>query len=279
MVPNEFNQIGSIDIVIPAHWERSAKEIFDVFVNALTWRYIGNIHVTIDPPKNGDNSAGLKIAEELSKMYASHVGRWSWIKSANLAVHVPDYHLGMRANKEFAMTYADTLYAALWDSDNIFYTHLLPSSMEGYSYLPHATNLFAICPVVAAPSFSFRDLTGGAPITHVDGVRMRNFLAQNKGEVFLNTCNYIVNKNLYLRVAKAEEEFMKSTGVDPRAADSAFTLYCAFKKGYYVSIDAGYQYQHTVHEGSTFLKDVNESMKAAAKIKQLFIQDKEWKKD
>jgi hypothetical protein len=80
----------------------------------------------------------------------------------------------------------------------------------------------------------------------------------------MNTCNYLVNREEYLKIYQHNPE-MKGT-------DTIWFNYLWLKAGNSFYVVPGMEYYHRVWEGSGFLADCDYNMKRAKEVKELIKQ-------
>lgn len=179
-------------------------------------------------------------------------------------------NLGMSLNKKRAVELAMNEWCILFDSDNVIGTDYLDAVFKsGHRHaLPlrfkkqitsdihwHADHIY--CPSFAKPQFDYRIFEGhylGRPHT-------KGLMKDPAGECLMNTCNYFVNRQEYLKVYEYNPD-MKGT-------DTIWFNYLWLKAGNSFYVVPGMEYYHRVHEGSGFLADCDYNMRKAKEVKEL----------
>jgi glycosyltransferase involved in cell wall biosynthesis len=166
--------------------------------------------------------------------------------------YVNQENIGMSRNKARAIEYAHNEWCILFDSDNVIdgsYLDAIPFDRlsKGYIY----------CPSFAKPQFDYRKFEGMV----INSETAKSIINKPMGEPLFNTCNYVVNRQEYLRVFQYNEA-MKGT-------DTIWFNYLWLKDGGKFFVLKGLEYFHRVHNGSGFLEDCDYNMKKAAEVKQL----------
>lgn len=160
-------------------------------------------------------------------------------------------NLGMSLNKKKAIESATNPWCIIFDSDNI----IGPDYLEALDRLRVLDATTIYCPSFAKPQFDFRKYEGW----HI--LHAGNVMQDPMGECLLNCCNYVVNREEYLRVYRHNPD-MKGT-------DTIWFNYLWLKAGNSFYVVPGMEYMHTVHDGSGFLQNVQYNMKKAKEIKEL----------
>lgn len=176
-----------------------------------------------------------------------------------LRLYRNENNLGMSRNKAEAISKCKNEWVIILDSDNILYPEYLDNLPKEPSF--DWFNCVIFCPQFAEPDYDFSKL----PDT-VDKKNAKTLLHLKEFRVFLNTCNYVVNRDKYLEVYKYDETIKESDTIHFNA------LWLA--AGYSFYIVPGMSYYHRRHEGSGWLNgDHKYNLKKAAelqeKIKQL----------
>lgn len=168
-----------------------------------------------------------------------------------------EVNLGMSLNKKKAVELAKAPWCILFDSDNV----ITPSYID--SLLARTENLnpkVIYCPDFAKPQFDYKHFGG----TYIEQSSVRHFLSIPGSDLVLNTCNYVVNREEYLKVFQHNPK-MKGT-------DTIWFNYLWLSAGNSFYIVPGMEYEHRVHDGSGFLADCDYNMRKAKEIKNLIKQ-------
>jgi glycosyltransferase involved in cell wall biosynthesis len=151
---------------------------------------------------------------------------------------------GAFRNKFYAVSQCKERYVALLDSDNIFNKDYLTSfSLSG---IKHTLN----CPVKAKPYFDYTELQNNVFTKH----NVTPFASQRLFQMMINTGNYIVEKDKYIR---ALQPLFDANIKAPQCSDVAWAAYHILNTGYSIGFVPGMQYEHLDHPDSTYRKYKN----------------------
>lgn len=178
---------------------------------------------------------------------------------------------GMSRNKADAIGYAYNETVIILDSDNeigadyveAFYNKVLTvKSFEpiGRYETPDSRTIY--CPDFAMPNFNFSKLASET----IDRDNVAQLLRGPHGKeltMSLNCCNYIVNRDEYMRVYQHNHEM--------KATDTVWFSYLWLAAGNSFYIVPGMRYNHLVHEKSGFLEDAQYNMEQSEKIKKMIM--------
>lgn len=204
---------------------------------------------------------------------------YQWILSDNSKkVHFWEQstNVGMSRNKRDAITNAKNEWCIILDSDNI----IDPSYIDAfYDYCGGPEMLsklnddekFIFCPDFAKPQFNYKEYRSGgnghesvyrsgiyAAIEAAQEIKHDNF------NCLMNTCNYIVNRDFYLKVYQYNK--------DHKASDTIWHNYNHLKAGGRFVIVPNMEYFHRVHPGSGFMQDVHYNIAKAEEVRKLIQQ-------
>ena len=155
-----------------------------------------------------------------------------------LSTYINDKNLGCYRNKQKAVSFAKNECCCIWDSDNIFDKSYLDRL---YMYgLWDKNTIYA--PSKANP-FDY---------THFEGriltkQNISRFVGQKRFDAMMNTMNYFVNRDEYLRVWDKEAK--------PYAIDSIYQNLQWIAAGNKFFVVPGLHYEHTVHTGSLYMAE------------------------
>jgi glycosyltransferase involved in cell wall biosynthesis len=163
---------------------------------------------------------------------------------------------GMGRNKADAISYAQNEWCIIFDSDNVLTKEYVDSiPLE----LPSEKTIYQ--PSFAKPNFDFRKYAGESyrrfGVANV-------FIKQPIFNTMLNACNYVVNRDEYLRVYQDNPEQC--------GADTIWMAYLWLQAGNAFYVVPGMEYEHRVHSGSGFLQDADYNMKKAEEVRKLIQQ-------
>lgn len=183
---------------------------------------------------------------------------------------------GMSRNKCDAISYASNPWVIIFDSDNIIGPDYLDAfyelAIEGdvFNEFGKITNIekFIFCPDFAKPKFDYRDFKiGNNGIGMRAGIYARRECAHEiKNDRFnclLNTCNYIVNRDFYLKTYQYNPSHI--------ASDTIWHNYNHLKAGGLFVVVPGMQYEHRVHSGSGFLQGVDHNMRMQNEVRKMIM--------
>lgn len=166
-----------------------------------------------------------------------------------------EINLGMSRNKAEAISKAKNEWVVILDSDNILYPEYIDSIPE------RLRSDTIMCPVFAEPDFNFKDFSGKI----IDKKNAKDFLHVKEFRIFLNTCNYLVNRDEYLKVYRYNPEIKESDTIHFNF------LWLQAGNSFYFMPDA--RYYHRKHPDSGWLKgDHAYNMKKANEIQELIKQ-------
>lgn len=174
--------------------------------------------------------------------------------SPKIKVHRQARNRGMSRNKADAVSYAENEWVILFDSDNV----IGPDYVDAVSLDPNRHIIYQ--PSFAKPHFDFRKYEKFYITGSNAGVEIRTPMINT----MLNACNYLVNRDEYLRVYEENTE--------QKASDTIWMAYLWIKAGNSFYVAPGMEYYHRVHNGSGFLQDADYNFKQADKVKQLIMQ-------
>lgn len=143
-------------------------------------------------------------------------------------------------NKLCAVSMASQGYVILFDSDNVLTKSYLDKIYE-YEWNPSVI----LTPSFAAPNFDFRPYEG----VMIDRTNVASYIDKPMFEVCLNACNYFVNKDSYIETWDVFE--------DPVTSDSIYMASRWIESGKQIYIVPGLTYNHRVHDGSHYQKNVH----------------------
>lgn len=164
-----------------------------------------------------------------------------------------DINVGMSRNKARAVGYASNEWCIVFDSDNVLTKAYIDAIYGG---IPWDSKVI-YCPSFAQPQFDYRQWNA----LTFDKRSVKRYLNVKMFDCLLNTCNYFVHKDEYLKVYKHNPQ-MKGT-------DTIWFNYLWLKAGNSFHVVPGMHYDHRVHEGSGFMADVHYNMKKAGEVKKM----------
>ena len=202
----------------------------------------GLLFEAVAPFLSDDRISEIIISDDCSTEEVYQTILWQYNTIDKVKVFRNETNLDCYRNKRQAVKLASNEWVMLLDSDNIFsreFTDVL------FSQQPW-NNSWAYAPEWARPHFDFTRITG----TALSKNNISSYLDKGSCSTMLNAMNYLVNREEYLRV------FGLSGNVDPVTSDSLFQNYNWLKGGNTVYVTPGLQYDHRVHDGSHYQKNV-----------------------
>lgn len=186
-------------------------------------------------------------------------------------------NIGMSRNKRYAIEQAKNPWCIIFDSDNIIGPDYLDAfyqfAIEGgaINEFGKITNIekFIFCPDFAKPNFDYREFkcgNGGIGIrSGIYGARESAFEIKNDSfNCLLNTCNYIVNRDFYLKTYQYNPKHI--------ASDTVWHNYIHLKAGGLLVVVPGMQYDHRTHKGSGFLQGIDHNMRMQAEVRKMIME-------
>lgn len=207
-----------ISICIPT-WERTDL-LFESFAQIYNDDRVSEIVIVDDC---SSDSVYAKIKEVTSgmekvKLFRNHENK------------------GCYVNKMIAVSLATEEWVILFDSDNKLSVDYL-DKIHSHGWYPY--RIYA--PDFARPNFNYKEF-GGEVITRTN---IAEFLEKYRmGSTALNTMNFFVNKEWFLRVWDKD--------VEPMTADSIYFNYCWLNKDGSIFFVKNLEYDHLVHPQSHY---------------------------
>lgn len=175
---------------------------------------------------------------------------------------------GMSLNKRDAIGYAKNEWCIILDSDNIigpdyldsFYDDRLKHNWKfenGEWQMLGTDTIF--CPSFAKPEFDYSEFSGFT----IDIIKARNHIKNDRLNMCLNTCNYIVHRDSYLKAYKHNPAHI--------ASDTIWFAYNWLQQGGSFYIVPGMEYFHRIHKGSGFLQNADHNMRMAQSVRQMIM--------
>lgn len=176
----------------------------------------------------------------------------SFLSCDKIKVFRQDKNVGMSRNKRDAIERSTNDWVLILDSDN-----LMKSGIPISTTRLDGDTIYA--PSYAWPEFDYSKYSG----LTITKENCSEVAKDPIGNVLLNTCNYIVPRDEYLKVWEHNPE-MKGT-------DTIYFNYLWLKSGRKIQVCHEFVYFHRVHTGSGFMADVDYNMRKAEEIRQLII--------
>lgn len=204
---------------------------------------------------NDDRISEIVIVDDASRHEVMQ-SILTWIAISELSIKVRFFqneeNLGMSRNKARAIELAHNEWCIILDSDNVIDGSYLDAIPFG-----KMRKDFIYCPSFAKPQFDYRQFAGQV----INAEAAKKVVQKSMGECLFNTCNYVVNRQEYLRVFE-HNPAMKGT-------DTIWFNYLWLKDGGSFFVLREMEYFHRVHVGSGFLKDCEYNMNKASEVKEL----------
>jgi len=156
-------------------------------------------------------------------------------------------NLGAFRNKARTVAQCRSPWVVLCDSDNWIDESYIDRLRRLHDEASWSTDTI-YCPIHARPAFDFTEMRPRV-VDDIDG--LRSLLGHTTGSVFLNTGNYLVPRDAYVRVARAAPLF----GLDPRrcfAADVVFFNILWIACGNRLRCVEGLAYEHSHENADSF---------------------------
>lgn len=205
-------------------------------------------HPMIDEIVICDDASETECFLKLGQLICDHPA----FEKIKLSTH--SENLGMSRNKCKAISKCKNDWVIILDSDNVLEVEYVDALFNlGSSF----GETFIFCPQFAAPDYDFSDLP-----TIIDKSNAKDLLHIKEFRIFLNTCNYVVNKEKYLEVYRYNQDIKES--------DTIWFNYLWLKAGYSFYIVPGMKYFHRRHAGSGWLNGDHEyNLKKADELQNL----------
>ncbi len=180
-----------------------------------------------------DDASDPEIYNHIAKRYAEY---------PKVKLFLNDRNQDCYRNKMLAIKRCTNEWVCIWDSDNVF-----PKQ-----YIDRIENLWVAGlnektvyqPSFAMPHFNFKKWEG----ISVNRGNVAGYVRESTFETMLNAFNYFVNREQFLKVWDGS--------IDPVTSDSIFHNYNWLKAGNSIYIVPELYYDHRVHDGSHYQKNV-----------------------
>src|SRR5688572_3244382 len=223
-----------------------AEMVLEVFEKVYDHPLIDEIVIRDDgSPKEINDSLVQKIYD-----------KFDWY--GGIRIYRNHENLGMSRNKAEVIKDAKNEWCILFDSDNILY----PEYLDTFINTTKMNHKIIFHPEKAEPEHDYSFLSD----RYIDSGNAKDFLHKAEFRCLLNNCNYIVNRDEYLRVYKYDESIKES--------DTIYfnTLWLEAGNAFYVV--PGMKYHHRKHSGSGWLNgdhryNMNKAAELQEKIKNL----------
>ena len=196
-----------------------------------------------------DHSTSANVIKLINSIAASLEG-----KRLVTFIENPE-NIGMSRNKNKAIFLSKCEKVLILDSDN----YLLDGFLAKAAGFVHMKDTI-LMPEKAMPEFNYADFASRI----IDKHTIKEFLYNPIFQVMLNTCNYIVPRELYHKVYQHNPEIKET--------DTLWFNYLWLKAGYKFFIVPGMEYIHEIHEGSGWLQNADYNLKKSDEIIELINQ-------
>jgi glycosyltransferase involved in cell wall biosynthesis len=212
-------------------------------------------HPLIDEIVIVDDFSDMDKFNELYRLiyYGDYKAKHKDLDSWKIKLFRNEENLGMSRNKLEAISKAKNEWCILFDSDNIVYPEYLNSLKDEF----FTNKKIIFHPEFAEPEHSYKKYIGQVIAKH----NAKNYLHQREFKCLLNTGNYIVNRDEYLRVYKYDPSVRESDAIYFN------TLWLEAGNGFFVV--PGMVYHHRKHKDSGWIKGDHEyNLKQAAELQK-----------
>lgn len=160
-----------------------------------------------------------------------------------------EINLGVYFNKKRSVELCTNDFIIVGDSDNLYDKKYLDTIFDQNKVPYYPWNEWRedtiLAPDFAKPHFSYQAFSG----LTVDQHNVAQFINQPMFSTMLNTFNFFINRNEYLKVF--------DDSIEPVTFDSLYFNYCWLKAGNKIRVIKDFQYDHMVHEGSHFQNNIH----------------------
>lgn len=167
-------------------------------------------------------------------------------------------NIGMMRNKMVAVQASKYDWVILFDSDNIIDERYINALKVYWDRFPPQVDTIYL-PSFAMPHFDMRAFEGQI----ITKKNVKYFVGKRGFSWLMNVCNYVVPRENYLKVFEYN--------ADIKATDTLFFAINWLAAGFKFVVVPGMVYEHTVHDGSEFKKDMDYNMRMAAELEKKFL--------
>ena len=215
-----------LSIAIPTHDDR------------LHW-YLQTIKNVHDDPRVGE----IRIGHDGTSQNTIDKDELVFKAYPKVKLHFSINKEGVFRNKYKTLSVCENESVCLWDSDNIFDVDYLDALERAGDFLENESTIR--CPVKALPRFDFSQWENHIILK----TTAKLYMDKPAFCVHMNTGNYVVPREAYLRVLKP---FFDSGEQSPNCCDVIWQNYHLLSAGLNMIFIPGMQYQHTDHPDSTY---------------------------
>lgn len=163
---------------------------------------------------------------------------------------------GMSLNKRDAIALSKNEWVIIFDSDNVIGKDYLDALEKCYDLFAYP---IIFCPDFAKPQFDYRKFSGKL----ISQVGVSSVIKDSMGNCLFNTCNYVVNRDQYLKIYSHNPAHY--------ASDTIWFNYLWLKSLNSFYVVPGMQYMHRVHDGSGFKQDIEYNMQQAGLVRKMIM--------
>lgn len=241
-------------------WKGNCSKIMKLSLCITTYNRVDLTLTSFQKVKNDPRIDEIVIVDDCSTLM-----NWNWLKGAihdeyctKVVLKRNNENLGMSRNKNRAIELAKNEWCILLDSDNVIDSSYI-DAWEKIGKEKYYQTIF--CPSGALPAFDYTAYST-ALINKYNVNRLSEF-HPHTFNCLLNTCNYIVHRDTYL----------KNYTYDPsiKAADTIWHTYNHLKNGGNLYVVPGMFYEHMVHADSGWMLDRKENSKKFQEIKKMIM--------
>lgn len=189
---------------------------------------------------NDDRVSEIVIVDDASNIDLYEKIREKSFKLSKINLYRNANNRDCYTNKYTAMSFCTNDFVVLLDSDNIIDMSYIDKIFEH-----EWQEKRILAPTFAMPQFDYRKFSG----LIIDRKNVHEYMDKPMFSTALNTCNYFVNTNQYLKSWDGE--------VNPVTADSIFMAYQWLNRGGEIHFVDGLEYFHRVHPGSHYQNNVS----------------------
>jgi glycosyltransferase involved in cell wall biosynthesis len=196
----------------------------------------------------------LDDASDMAKFIALELVLLQHPAASKIKLYRNPSNLGMSRNKAEAISKARNEWVIILDSDNVLGPEYMDYNLGDW-FVQGLNPKIIYCPQKAEPDYDF------SKYSFIDKNNAKDYLGDKMFRVLLNTCNYVVNRDEYLKVYKYDPTIKES--------DTIHFNYLWLAAGNSFYIVPGMKYFHRRHEGSGWLSgDHKYNMKKANEIQE-----------
>lgn len=212
---------------------------------------------TLAYPLSDDRIDEIILCDDCSPIedYRKLIKNTKGLQKIRIVKNVRNWH--NQHNKRNCLSFAKNEWVILLDNDNIISKDFIDKLFQIESWDKNTI----YHPAFASPNFSYKQFNNQI----ITKESVSGYCSHNIFVTLLNTNNYFVNKEEYLKMYQYDKAV--------RGADGIYFAYNWLRGGNKIHIVEDLQYYHRVHNGSEFLHERDSNMKLIMmwleKVKQL----------